>query len=242
MDFGIGTYGLAYLAGMLSTLSPCVLPLIPIVLGSAITAHRFGAIALTAGLMLSFTVLGIAIASVGASLGLDDTVFRNIGALLLIAVGIVLIVPTLQARLALATSGASGAGQALLSKIRLEGIRGQFLIGLVLGLVWSPCVGPTLGAAITLASQGRDLLKIPLLMAIFGLGAGTPMLVLGALSRSMMLKFRGKLQSAGSLGKAVLGGIVLLLGIFTLTGWDKNLETLVVQISPDWLITLTTRF
>jgi len=242
MNFGIATYGLAYLAGVLSTLSPCVLPLIPIVLGSAIAAHRFGAIALTAGLMLSFAALGTVIASVGASLGFDDTVFRHIGALFLIGVGIVLIVPMLQARLALATSGASNAGQVLLAKIHLEGTRGQFLIGMVLGLVWSPCVGPTLGAAITLASQGRDLLKISLLMAIFGLGAGTPMLILGALSRSMMTKLRGKLLSAGSVGKGVLGCIVLLLGIVTLAGWDKNLETVLVQISPDWLINLTTRF
>jgi cytochrome c biogenesis protein CcdA len=148
----------------------------------------------------------------------------------------------LQARFAALTSGTSNAGQTLLAKLNLEGWTGQFAIGLVLGAVWSPCVGPTLGAAITLASQGRDLAKITLLMAFFGLGAGTPMLILGALSRTTMMRFRSKLMSAGSLGKTVFGGIVIVLGVFTLTGLDKSLETLMVAISPEWLTNITTRF
>lgn len=78
MEFGIGTYGLGYLAGVLSTLSPCVLPLIPIVLGSAVTAHRWGAMALAAGLVLSFTTVGIFIATIGASVGLSAGQSREI--------------------------------------------------------------------------------------------------------------------------------------------------------------------
>ena len=242
MEFSAVTYGIAYLAGILSTLSPCVLPLIPIILGSAVAAHRFGALALTAGLMISYTVLGIVVAVVGASIGLDETVFRNIGAIFLLIAGIVLSFPALQMRFARLMSGTSNAGQNLLSKINIEGWSGQLLVGLVLGAVWSPCVGPTLGAAVTLASQGKDLAKISLLMAIFGLGAGTPMLLLGALSRAVMSKFRSSLLSFGSAGKRVLGCLLILLGVVTLTGLDKQLEALAVQISPDWLIDLTTKF
>ena len=80
MDFGIGTYGLGFLAGVLSTLSPCVLPLIPILIATAIGAHRLGPYALAVGLMVSFTAVGIFVASVGASLGLDQEVFRTIAA------------------------------------------------------------------------------------------------------------------------------------------------------------------
>lgn len=242
MEFGIGTYGLGYVAGVLSTLSPCVLPLLPIVLGSAIAAHRFGALALTAGLMLSFTAVGIFVATLGASLGLDEAVFRSIAAVFLIATGATLMSSMLQARFAAAAAGVSNGGATLLSKIRLDGLPGQFAVGLVLGLVWSPCVGPTMGAAITLAAQGRDLARIALLMAIFGLGAGTPMVLLGALSRSAIARFRGKLMSAGSRGKFMFGAIMLLLGMFTLTGVDKNLEGLMLQLSPVWLIDLNTRF
>ena len=242
MDITLVTFGLIYLAGILSTLSPCVLPLLPIVLGSAVAAHRFGTLALIAGLMLSFTAVGMLLATIGASLGLDDTVFRHIGALFMIVLGIVLLSPSLQARFAKAAAGTSNTAQLLLAKINLAGLRGQFLIGLVLGIIWSPCAGPTLGAAVVLASQGKDLLKVTLLMASFGIGAGTPMLILGALSRAMMMKLRGKLLSAGSMGKNILGGVMLVLGIILLAGADQRLETLLVQISPDWLINISTRF
>ena len=196
MDFGIGTFGLGYLAGVLSTLSPCVLPLVPILIATAIAAHRFGAYALALGLTLSFAVIGLFIATLGASLGLDPATFRSVAAVILIGFAVPLLSTKLQ-RFATATSGLSAAGDSLLSRVRLDGLGGQFVIGVVLGLIWTPCVGPTLGAATTLASQGSQLGQIGLLMLIFGLGAGTPLVVLGSLSRATVMRFRGKLISAG---------------------------------------------
>jgi len=71
MNFGPGTYGLGLIAGALSTLSPCVLPLVPVLVAGAVNAHRWGALALGLGLALSFTIVGVFLATVGASLGLD---------------------------------------------------------------------------------------------------------------------------------------------------------------------------
>src|SRR3977135_4216260 len=95
------TLGLAYLAGVLSTLSPCVLPLLPVILGSAASAHRFGPLALALGLASSFVVVGLFAATVGFSIGIDADVFRVVAATLMIVVGFVLIVPLLQGRFAL---------------------------------------------------------------------------------------------------------------------------------------------
>lgn len=242
MDFGIGTYSLGYAAGVLSMLSPCVLPLVPVVLGSAVAAHRLGALALTTGLVMSFTAVGMFIATVGASLGLDAELFRNTAAVLLVIVGIILMSAALQARFAAAISGVGNAGQALLSRLAVDGLAGQFVIGVMLGVIWSPCVGPTLGAAATLASQGKDLPQVSLLMAVFGLGAGTPMIALGSLSRTTVLNLRGRMMSAGKLGRYVLGSALAVVGIFILTGFDRSLEALMVQISPEWLTNLATRF
>lgn len=242
MDFGLGTYSLGYLAGILSTLSPCVLPLVPILISTAISAHRYGAYALAAGLTISFTVVGMLIGTLGASLGIDQAVFRNIAAVILIAFGIVLLSTQLQERFATATSGLSGAGDSFLSKLNIDGLKGQFVIGLVLGIIWTPCVGPTLGAATTLASQGKDLAQISLLMLIFGLGAGTPLVILGSVSRATMMKLRGKMLSAGKTGKYLLGGIMVLLGLMILTGLDKSFEAWVLSVSPAWLTDLTTKY
>ena len=104
MDFGPATYGLGLIAGALSTLSPCVLPLVPVLIASAVNAHRWGVIALAIGLALSFMIVGLFLATVGASLGLDPDTFRTIGAIILALFGLVLLVPKLQELFAHATS------------------------------------------------------------------------------------------------------------------------------------------
>ncbi|MFH1553757.1 MAG: cytochrome c biogenesis protein CcdA, partial [Pseudomonadota bacterium] len=90
---------LAFLAGILSTLSPCVLPILPLVLGAAASQHRLGPVALAGGLALSFVTIGLFVATIGFSIGLDAGVFRAVAAVLLMAVGLVLLVPIFQARL-----------------------------------------------------------------------------------------------------------------------------------------------
>ena len=242
MDFGLGTYSFGFLAGLLSTLSPCVLPLIPILLATATSNHKYGALALASGLMLSFTLIGTLIASSGSALGVDQAGLRTLGAVLLLLFGTVLLSSPLQARFATASSGLSSAAGRLLFAAHIEGLRGQFLVGLVLGVVWSPCVGPTMGAAIALASQGRQLPQIALLMALFGLGAGTPLLVFGLLSRSTMQGIRGRLMHVGKYGKSVMGLAVIALALAILSGADKGIKTWAVEHSPDWLTELTTRY
>lgn len=242
MDFGIGSFLFAFLAGVLSTLSPCVLPLIPIIIGAAANQHRLGPFALAGGLTISFAVIGTALASLGSSIGLAQDGFRLFAAIVMGAIGIMLISSKLQERFAVAMSGVSGAGNSLLSKVTIDGLFGQFLIGILLGLVWTPCVGPTLGAAITLASQGKDLGKIVFVMAIFGLGAGLPLALLGVLSRGAMMKAKGKLGNAGKFGKQLLGGFLILISLLVITGQDKPLEAFLLKHSPAWLTDLTTTF
>jgi cytochrome c biogenesis protein CcdA len=242
VDFGLGSFLFAFLAGVLSTLSPCVLPLIPIIIGAAANQHRFGPFALAGGVAVSFAVFGTGLASIGSSIGLAQDGFRLFAAVVMGIIGIVLISNRLQERFAVAMSGVSGAGNSLLSKVTIDGLLGQFLIGILLGLVWTPCVGPTLGAAITLASQGRDLGKIVFVMAIFGLGAGLPLALLGMLSRGAMMKAKGKLGNAGKFGKQLLGGFLIVISLLVMTGQDKTLESFLLKHSPDWLTDLTTTF
>jgi cytochrome c biogenesis protein CcdA len=242
MNFGAGTYGLGILAGALSTLSPCVLPLVPVLLAAAVNAHRWGAFALGCGLALSFTLVGIFLATLGASLGLDPATFRVAAAVILAFFGLILITPKLQDLFAAAAGSLSNSGSHVLARMTLDGFTGQFIVGLVLGVVWSPCVGPTLGAATTLASQGRDLQQIALLMLLFGLGAAAPLVLLGFVSRASLMKVRGRLLNAGKIGKRLLGTIMLALGVLIATGADKSLEARILDGTPEWLTALTTRF
>ena len=242
MDFGAGTFALGYLAGVLSTLSPCVLPLLPILVVSALAQSRFGLVALAGGLTLSFAAVGLFIGTLGAAVGLDSGVLRQGAAVLLMLFGLMLWLPRWQQALTRATSRVGAAGDGLMARIAGVGWAGQFAVGLVLGVVWSPCVGPTLGAATTLAAQGSHLTQIALLMLLFGLGAATPLMLVGSLSRDTMLRLRGRLLAAGQAGKFVLGAMLLIVGMGILTGWDKQLEGWVVERSPEWLTNLTTRY
>lgn len=233
---------LAFFAGIFSTLSPCVLPLLPLVLGAAVSQHRLGPLALAGGLALSFVTIGLFIATIGFSIGLDAGVFRAVAAVLLMVMGVVLLAPLLQARMATAAGPVSGWAQQRFGEVSAAGLKGQFAVGLLLGAVWSPCVGPTLGAASVLAAQGKDLGQVALVMLCFGLGAAVPLLLLGLLSREAMIGWRVHLLRVGQGGKSVLGALLVGIGLLILTGVDKQLETVLVDLSPTWLTVLTTRF
>jgi cytochrome c-type biogenesis protein len=241
MVLTLASFGLSFLAGVLTTLSPCVLPLVPILLGSATSTHRFGPFALVGGLMLSFMVIGVTLGSLGASIGLGQDTLRVAGGVLLILFGAVLFSSMLQERFSAAISQL-GVGQGFLTRFNLNGLHGQFLLGMLLGVVWSPCVGPTLGVAVTLASQGQALLQVAAVMLMFSLGAAMPLLAIGMLSRQALGKWRSRMLEAGQMAKKIFGVALLLIGVLVLTGVDKSFERWAVNEMPDWLLTLTSRY
>src|SRR5215831_9115540 len=237
----LGSLVLAIAAGMLSVLSPCVLPLLPIVLGAAASERRWGPVALAIGLSISFVAIGMFVATVGFVVGLDADLFRYIAAVLIVAIGLVLMLPAAQAQLAVASGPIANWTDARFSRVR-SGASGQFWVGVLLGAVWSPCVGPTLGAASLLAAQGRDLGQVGITMFAFGLGAAFPLLALGLLSREAMMRWRHRLASATQGAKAALGALFVVIGALVLSGADKSIETKLVEAAPQWLTDLTTRF
>ena len=238
----LATLVLAMVAGALSILSPCVLPLVPIVLGAAASEHRLGPVALIAGVTLSFTLIGLFVATVGFAAGLDGSTFRTLGALLLLGMGLVLLAPAMQARLATAAGPIGDWTEQRFGGLAGAGLPGQFGIGVLLGAVWSPCVGPTLGAASVMAARGENLGMVAATMLAFGLGVGLPLAALGLASRELMQRWRGRVLAAGSRGKQVMGGFLVAAGFLVLSGLDKRLEAILVAASPDWLTSLTTRF
>lgn len=233
---------LAYAAGALTILSPCVLPLVPIVLAGAAQQHRFGPVALAGGLVISFSLTGFLLATFGTLLGLDGDGFHLFGAALLVLVGAVLLIPQLQdlvTRAATPLAAWAGKRQGRLSQF---GLIGQAAIGVLLGLIWSPCVGPTLGAATLLAAQGHDLAQVAFVMVCFAVGIASVLLVLGMAARGLTNRWRGRLVTAGSGGKKALGALIALVGVMIITGGDHYVEGLALAASPQWLTNLTSAF
>jgi cytochrome c biogenesis protein CcdA len=160
----------------------------------------------------------------------------------MIAVAIALLSGRLQQRLALAGGGLGGLAEGWIGRVAPEGWQGQLVIGVLLGIIWVPCIGPTLGAASLMASRGENLMQVATVMTLFGLGAAAPLLLIGGLSREALMRWRGRMGATGNVGKHILGVIVLLVGLGIVTGLEKRFQAWVITVTPDWLTELTTRY
>ncbi|GAB5389421.1 MAG: cytochrome c biogenesis CcdA family protein [Alphaproteobacteria bacterium] len=238
----MSAFVLAYIAGLVTILNPCVLPMLPILISSAVSENRFGPLALMGGLVFSLSAIGILLTAFGFSIGLSQDGLRPIAGGILLLAGILLVVPKAQQGFATAMGPVVNRGNQLLGRISGNGLAGQALIGLVLGVVWAPCTGPTLGAAIGAASAGNDLGAAFLTFLIFGLGIATSMLAFTYGSRKALGARRDRFKAIGRYAKPMLGGSLLLVGVMLITGLDKQLEAALLDIMPLWLVDFTTRF
>lgn len=226
-------YLLAYAAGLLTLINPCVLPVVPIVLASALQTSRLGPVALAAGMSLSFVVFGLLVTSVGYAIGLTEDTLAQAGAVLMIGFGLVLLVPRANAAFAGATAGLSARADSGMESLPRAGLTGQFAGGLLLGAVWSPCIGPTLGGAIALAAQGESLAHAGAIMTGFALGVSTLILALAYGLRTT------NLRPLSAAAKPLLGGAFLLVGVAILFGLHHLAEAWLIGVMPPWLLELS---
>jgi len=231
----------AYVAGLLTLINPCVLPVLPIVLASALQAGRAGPLALAAGMSASFVIFGVFVTAFGHAIGLTQEVLADLGAVLMVGFGIVLLVPRFSEAFATAAGGAASRADRGVSAWGAPGtgLRGQFLGGALLGAVWSPCIGPTLGGAIALASQGQSLGRVTVIMLAFALGVSTIILALGYGARAVIRRRQHALQALARQARPILGGAFIAVGVALLLRLHHIAEAWALDHLPAWLIDLS---
>ncbi|MEN0000832.1 MAG: cytochrome c biogenesis CcdA family protein [Pseudomonadota bacterium] len=232
----------AYIAGLLTLINPCVLPVLPIVLITALNANRAGPVALAAGMSLSFVIFGVLVTAFGASIGLTQETLAQIGAVLMIIFGTILVVPMFAQRFELATAGLASGANARMNDIDAGSLRGQFLGGLLLGTVWSPCIGPTLGGAIALASQGQNLGYVTLIMIFFAAGVSTFIIGLGLGARETIRARARRFAGLAERSKPIIGITFILVGLMLFFQIHYVLEGALLDVMPIWLQDLSVRF
>lgn len=232
---------LGYFAGILTLINPCVLPVLPIVLASALQAGRHGPLAIAAGLCVSFVAFGMFVATVGHSIGLTEQVLARVGAVLMILFGSILLIPRLYKFFATATASFGSSADGKMSAMPASSMRNQFIGGLLLGAVWSPCIGPTLGGAISLASQGKDLGWAFLVMLSFGLGVSTIVIALGYGTGEAIRRRKERLHGLSEKAKPIMGVAFVLVGLMILFKVHYMLEGWLVEILPYWFQDLSIR-
>lgn len=234
--------GLSLAAGSLTTLSPCVFPLLPLVLGGAVQASRLAPLAMGLGMAASFAGIGLLLGALGPALGIDGDSVRTAGAVLLIGFALVMLVPALNARFTQFVMPIASSAQAASSRLDGGSLGGALLLGGLLGLVWSPCSGPLLASALTLVASEGGAARGALILGLFGVGAAVPLVAAAYASRSGFARARGWVLGHTEAVKKGFGLLIGLAGVAILSGADKWLEAQILNHLPDTWVRLTTLF
>lgn len=229
------TYLWAYVAGLLTLINPCVLPLLPITIAAALQSSSRGPLALTGGLIVSFTIIGVGVSAFGHLVGIDTYVVNRGAAVLMILFGVILLIPQSQNLLATLSAPLADGANTRINRIQNAGLTGQFAVGALLGAVWSPCIGPTLGGAVSLAASGESLGHATLTMVVFGIGVATVLLGLAYGSRGVVSTRRQRLMAIMPWAKPIMGAMLLLVGVAIWFHIDKVVESWLLDIMPIWL-------
>lgn len=234
--------GLSLAAGSLTTLSPCVFPLLPLVVGGAVQANRWSPLAMGAGMAASFALIGMGLGALGPALGVDGDAMRFSGAWLLIAFAVVMLVPRFSARFTEWMVPLASRANAASARLDAGSLAGALALGAVLELVWSPCSGPLLASALTLVAAEGGAARGALILGVFGLGAAVPLVAVAYASRRGFTAARSWMLDHVARVKNAFAILIGALGAAILTGADKWLEARVVAVLPEAWVTLTTRF
>lgn len=226
----------AYAAGLLTLINPCVLPVLPIVLATSLQASRHGPLAIAAGMSLSFVALGVLVTAFGHGIGLTVDTISQAGAVLMIAFGCVLLIPRFSSAFSTATAGLAARADQQLVQINGASLSGQFMGGLLLGAVWSPCIGPTLGGAISLASQGENLSYATGVMLFFALGVSSIILALGYGARRALQRNQALMRKIAVTARPIMGIAFLIVGTALLFRLHHIAEAWLLDLMPLWLI------
>jgi cytochrome c biogenesis protein CcdA len=230
---------LGYLAGLLTLINPCVLPVLPIVLAGALQVSSLGPVALAAGMSLSFVALGITVSAFGFALGLTEDMVAQAGAILMVGFGLILLVPRFNHAFASATVGLATGADACIQRIETTGLQGQFAGGLLLGAVWSPCIGPTLGGAIALAAQGESLLWAATIMVAFALGVSTLIVGLGYGARAALQRRQALMRRVAEKSRPFIGIVFVVVGFALFFRLHHLLDAWLIGVLPARFVDLS---
>lgn len=228
----------AFAAGIITVLSPCVLPVLPVVLSGSAGGGRLRPSGIIAGFLASFSFITLALAFLVRSFGIDPDLLRIFAAATILLMALILVVPALKDRFMLFAGSLLGGRRKAVSPGSGQGFVPGFITGLSLGVVWTPCVGPIMASVITLAiSSSVDLGAVAITLA-YAFGTALPLFGVMQGGRALLVRFPGLSSRLGSVQR-VFGLLMLVTGISLLAGWDRNFQTWMLDALPGYGNSLT---
>jgi len=220
---------IAFLSGILTVFSPCVLPILPIILSSGIDGDVDRIKGIIGGLVLSFTAATLLLATFVRFFGVPADTIRDGAVLFLILLGISMILPTLGDKV---QTFIEHFWKVRPSYKKTSGFSGGLMTGVTLGIVWTPCIGPVLATVATLAAVNSFSSSTTIIAFAFALGTGIPLYYIAKGGRSITAKlniFKQKNQQI----RQLFGAIIIATALFIWAGGDRGLQAWTLSHLPE---------
>lgn len=227
--------GFAFLAGIVTILSPCILPILPVVLVGSVGGGKSRPLGVITGFMLGFTFFTLILANLVNTIGIPVDSIRNISVIIVFFFGVSLLIPQLQILLERFFSNFS---KNLSFKRTGNGFWSGIIIGLSLGFIWLPCVGPILASIITLALTGSVTGTVFLITLAYSLGTAIPLLAITYGGRQLLQKAPWLLAKS-SLIQKLFGVFMMLTAIGIFFNLDRRFQAFILDSFPEYSTTIT---
>ena len=225
----------AFIGGIVTVLSPCILPLLPIILSSSTAKGKLHPLGIVTGFTLSFTFFTLFLSAIVQATGIAANALRNFSVIVLILFGLTLVIPKAQSlieKLFVYFSRFTPHSQ------NKTGFSGGLIVGTSLGLLWTPCVGPILASVITLAISGEVTGSAFLITLAYSLGTAIPMFGIIMGGRTALQKMPGLIKNSGKIQKA-FGLVMIVTAIAIFFSIDRKFQTFVLNTFPQYGTGLT---
>lgn len=232
----------SFLAGVVTILSPCILPILPIVLSGSITGGKRRPLGIITGFIISFTLFTLFLTSIVKATGISADALRGISVFIILGFGLSLLIPQFQVLSERLFTRLSSLVADKINKKKTnpteDGFISGILVGVSLGLVWTPCVGPILASVITLAFTGSVTGSAFLITLAYSIGTSIPMLGITYGGRQLLQKNPWLVQNTANLHKA-FGVIMIVTAVSIFFNIDRKFQALVLEKFPGYGVGLT---
>ncbi|MDH5533893.1 MAG: cytochrome c biogenesis protein DipZ [Candidatus Pacebacteria bacterium] len=225
----------AFIAGIVTILSPCILPVLPFILSGSTSEDKARPWGVVLGFVASFTFFTLFLTTLVKLTGVSADVLRYASITILFLFGLSLIVPQVQLLLEKAFTMVAGK---VPNTAASTGLFGGLLVGLSLGLLWTPCVGPILASVISLALTGSVTGGAVLITLSYALGTSIPMLVIMKGGQAILQRNQWLVRNTANIQKGF--GVLMMITAFAIfNNYDRKFQSYILEAFPQYGVGLT---
>ncbi len=220
---------MVFLAGVATVATPCIIPILPPMLAGSV-GHKLRPVLIVAGSALTFTLMGGVFSALGFAAGVGKETLRFVFIAVIIGLGAVMFDEDLNQLYTRVASRIMSPISGSLARDR-QSLGGAFVLGMALGIVWIPCVGPILGSVLAYVAYQGEILTGSILLLIYSIGLGLPMLAIAYGGKYAGSRMEWAQKNSIRIRK-LAGGVLILTGLAMLFGLDKYIQTKLLPYFP----------